>query len=148
MQNSKQGEQAECSSQTASGWNAVGEGAGMLVLEELEHARARGARIYGEVAGYGATSDGHDMVAPSGEGAVRCMNKALATLGERKVSYINAHGTSTPAGGQVDQALAVSAQVPTSGVSARDSWNSAMSKNIQKKATKNITSDAMNRIMP
>jgi len=72
-------------------------GGGMLVLEELEHARARGARIYAEVVGYGATSDGHDMVAPSGEGAVRCMRQALATV-EGPVDYINAHGTSTPAG--------------------------------------------------
>jgi 3-oxoacyl-[acyl-carrier-protein] synthase-1 len=73
-------------------------GAGVVVLEELEHARARGAKIYAEVTGYGATSDGHDMVAPSGEGAERCMNLAIATLGDRKVNYINAHGTSTPAG--------------------------------------------------
>ena len=73
-------------------------GGGVVVLEDLEHARARGAKIYAEVTGYGATSDGHDMVAPSGEGAERCMQLALATLGERKVSYINAHGTSTPAG--------------------------------------------------
>jgi 3-oxoacyl-[acyl-carrier-protein] synthase-1 len=73
-------------------------GAGVLVLEELEHAKARGARIYAEVTGYGATSDGYDMVAPSGEGAERCMRQAVATLGERRVNYINAHGTSTPAG--------------------------------------------------
>ncbi|MGF1658450.1 MAG: beta-ketoacyl-ACP synthase I [Rubrimonas sp.] len=73
-------------------------GGGVLVLEELERAKARGARIYAEVTGYGATSDGHDMVAPSGEGAERCMKLATATLGDRKVSYINAHGTSTPAG--------------------------------------------------
>jgi 3-oxoacyl-[acyl-carrier-protein] synthase-1 len=72
-------------------------GAGVLVLEELEHAKARGARIYGEVTGYGATSDGYDMVQPSGEGAVRCMKLALATVGE-KVDYINPHATSTPAG--------------------------------------------------
>lgn len=72
-------------------------GAGMLVLEELEHARARGAKIYAELVGYGATSDGHDMVAPSGEGAVRCMQQALATV-EGPIDYINAHGTSTPAG--------------------------------------------------
>ena len=72
-------------------------GAGVLVLEELEHARARGARIYGEVAGYGATSDGHDMVAPSGEGAVRCMRMALEGVGP-KVDYINPHATSTPVG--------------------------------------------------
>ncbi|SEA09493.1 beta-ketoacyl-ACP synthase I [Rubrimonas cliftonensis] len=73
-------------------------GGGVVVLEELERAQARGARIYAEVTGYGATSDGYDMVAPSGEGAERCMKLALATLGERKVDYINAHGTSTPAG--------------------------------------------------
>lgn len=72
-------------------------GAGMLVLEELEHARARGAKIYAELVGYGATSDGYDMVAPSGEGAVRCMQQALATV-TGPIDYINAHGTSTPAG--------------------------------------------------
>ena len=72
-------------------------GAGMVVLEELEHAQARGAHIYAEVTGYGATSDGYDMVAPSGEGAVRCMRQALATV-DGPVDYINAHGTSTPAG--------------------------------------------------
>ncbi|MGX7709347.1 beta-ketoacyl-ACP synthase I [Methylobacterium sp. Gmos1] len=73
-------------------------GAGVLVLEELEHARARGARIYGEVAGYGATSDGHDMVAPSGEGAVRCMRQAIEGLRGAKIDYINPHATSTPVG--------------------------------------------------
>ncbi|MDD9906616.1 MAG: beta-ketoacyl-ACP synthase I [Rhodospirillaceae bacterium] len=72
-------------------------GAGVLVLEELEHAKARGAKIYAEVAGYGATSDGHDMVQPSGEGAVRCMKQALSGL-NMPVGYINAHGTSTPIG--------------------------------------------------
>ncbi len=72
-------------------------GGGLLVLEELEHARARGAHIYAEVVGYGATSDGADMVAPSGEGAVRCMRIALSTV-DGSVDYINAHGTSTPAG--------------------------------------------------
>lgn len=72
-------------------------GGGMLVLEELEHAKARGAKIYAEVVGYGATSDGHDMVAPSGEGAVRCMQQALTSV-DGPVDYINAHGTSTPAG--------------------------------------------------
>jgi 3-oxoacyl-[acyl-carrier-protein] synthase-1 len=72
-------------------------GAGVLVLEELEHARARGATIHGEIVGYGATSDGYDMVAPSGEGAVRCMRQALAGYGG-KVDYINPHGTSTPVG--------------------------------------------------
>ncbi|MBE3639829.1 beta-ketoacyl-ACP synthase I [Mangrovicoccus algicola] len=73
-------------------------GGGILVLEELEHAKARGAQIYAEITGYGATSDGADMVAPSGEGGARAMRQALATIGERKVGYINAHGTSTPAG--------------------------------------------------
>jgi 3-oxoacyl-[acyl-carrier-protein] synthase-1 len=72
-------------------------GAGTVVLEELEHAKARGARIYGEVVGYGATSDGYDMVQPSGEGAARCMRLALATVKE-KVDYINPHATSTPIG--------------------------------------------------
>ncbi|HLN07423.1 MAG TPA: beta-ketoacyl-ACP synthase I [Xanthobacteraceae bacterium] len=72
-------------------------GAGVLVLEELEHARARGARIYAEVVGYGATSDGFDMVAPSGEGAVRCMNMALSTV-KIPVDYINPHATATPIG--------------------------------------------------
>jgi 3-oxoacyl-[acyl-carrier-protein] synthase-1 len=76
----------------------IGGGGGMVVLEELEHAKARGAKIYAEVTGYGATSDGHDMVAPSGEGGERSMRQALATIGDRKVNYINAHGTSTPAG--------------------------------------------------
>jgi 3-oxoacyl-[acyl-carrier-protein] synthase-1 len=72
-------------------------GAGVVVLEELEHAKARGARIYGEVAGYGATSDGFDMVLPSGEGAERCMRLALQNVHD-KVDYINPHATSTPAG--------------------------------------------------
>ena len=72
-------------------------GAGVLVLEELEHAKARGAKIYAEVAGYGATSDGYDMVAPSGEGAARCMKMALATL-KAPIDYINPHATSTPIG--------------------------------------------------
>ena len=72
-------------------------GGGMLVLESLEHAQARGAKIYAELVGYGATSDGHDMVAPSGEGAVRCMKQAMATV-DGDIDYINAHGTSTPAG--------------------------------------------------
>jgi 3-oxoacyl-[acyl-carrier-protein] synthase-1 len=72
-------------------------GAGVLVLEELEHAKARGAKIYAEIVGYGATSDGYDMVAPSGEGAVRCMRQALATVSS-PVDYINTHGTSTPVG--------------------------------------------------
>jgi 3-oxoacyl-[acyl-carrier-protein] synthase-1 len=74
-------------------------GGGVVVLEELGHALARGARIYAEVTGYGATSDGYDMVAPSGEGGERSMRLAISTLPEgRKISYINAHGTSTPAG--------------------------------------------------
>lgn len=72
-------------------------GAGIVVLEEYEHAVRRGARIYAEVVGYGATSDGHDMVAPSGEGAMRCMQQALTTV-DTPVDYINAHGTSTPVG--------------------------------------------------
>jgi 3-oxoacyl-[acyl-carrier-protein] synthase-1 len=72
-------------------------GGGMLVLEELEHAKARGAKIYGEIVGHCANSDGHDMVAPSGEGAIRCMKQALYGI-EQKVDYINAHGTSTPVG--------------------------------------------------
>ncbi len=72
-------------------------GGGVLVLEELEHARARGAKIYAELVGYGATSDGYDMVQPSGEGAVRCMRQAMATV-EAPIDYINAHGTSTPVG--------------------------------------------------
>ena len=72
-------------------------GGGMLVLEELEHAKARGAKIYGEIVGHCANSDGHDMVAPSGEGAIRCMQQALAKTNQ-KVDYINAHGTSTPVG--------------------------------------------------
>ena len=72
-------------------------GGGVLVLEEYEHAKARGAKIYAELTGYGATSDGHDMVAPSGEGAVRCMKMALANA-KNKIDYLNTHGTSTPVG--------------------------------------------------
>ncbi|MGB0187341.1 MAG: beta-ketoacyl-ACP synthase I [Aequoribacter sp.] len=72
-------------------------GGGMLVVESLDHALARGAKIYAELVGYGATSDGYDMVAPSGEGAMRCMQQALATV-DGPIDYINAHGTSTPAG--------------------------------------------------
>jgi len=72
-------------------------GGGVLVIEELEHAKARGAKIYAELTGYGATSDGYDMVQPSGEGAVRCMQQAMATV-NAKIDYINAHGTSTPVG--------------------------------------------------
>src|SRR6476620_3903312 len=75
-------------------------GAGVVVLEGYEHAKARGARIYGEVAGYGATSDGYDMVAPSGEGAVRCMQLAMKGMDGKgvgeKIDYINPHGTGTP----------------------------------------------------
>ncbi|WP_147125767.1 beta-ketoacyl-ACP synthase I [Shimia ponticola] len=85
----------------------IGGGGGMVVLEELEHAKARGAKIYAEVTGYGATSDGHDMVAPSGEGGERSMKLALATLPEgRSIDYINAHGTSTPVG-DVTEMMAV-----------------------------------------
>jgi 3-oxoacyl-[acyl-carrier-protein] synthase-1 len=73
-------------------------GAGMVVLEEMERAKARGAKIYGEIVGYAANSDGYDMVAPSGEGAVRCMRMALETAGNRKVDYLNPHGTATPVG--------------------------------------------------
>ena len=72
-------------------------GGGVLVIEELEHAQARGAKIYAELVGYGATSDGYDMVQPSGEGAVRCMQQAMSTV-DTPVDYINAHGTSTPVG--------------------------------------------------
>ena len=75
----------------------IASGGGMLVLEELEHAKARGANIYAEIVGYGATSDGYDMVAPSGEGAMRCMQIACATT-DTPVDYINTHGTATPAG--------------------------------------------------
>lgn len=75
----------------------IAAGAGMVVVEELEHARARGAKIYAELVGYGATSDGYDMVAPSGEGAVRCMELAKSTV-DSPIDYINAHGTSTPVG--------------------------------------------------
>lgn len=72
-------------------------GGGVLVIEELEHAKARGAKIYAELVGYGATSDGYDMVQPSGEGAIRCMQQAMATVNS-KIDYVNAHGTSTPVG--------------------------------------------------
>jgi 3-oxoacyl-[acyl-carrier-protein] synthase-1 len=75
----------------------IAAGAGMLVVEELEHAKARGATIYAELVGYGATSDGYDMVAPSGEGALRCMDLARSTV-EGPIDYINTHGTSTPVG--------------------------------------------------
>jgi len=75
-------------------------GAGIVVLEALDRAKARGAKIYGEITGYGANADAHDMVAPSGEGAVRCMRLAMADLGGRKIDYLNAHGTGTPVGDQ------------------------------------------------
>ena len=80
-------------------------GAGVVVLEELERAKARGAKIYGEIVGYGATSDGYDMVAPSGEGAVRCMRTAMQGndgKGVGKIDYINPHGTATPVGDKVE----------------------------------------------
>ena len=80
----------------------IASGAGVVVVEELEHALARGAHIYGEVIGYGATSDGKDMVQPSGEGAERCMKMAQHQAGNRKVQYINTHGTSTPVGDLVE----------------------------------------------
>ncbi len=90
-------------------------GGGIVVLEELEHALRRGARIYAEIVGYGATSDGYDMVAPSGEGATRCMQLALSTV-EGPLDYINTHGTSTPVG-DVAEAKAIRAvfgeQIPT-----------------------------------
>ncbi len=76
-------------------------GGGMLVIEELEHAKARGAKIYAELVGYGATSDGAEMVSPSGEGGIRCMQQALSTV-TGEIDYINAHGTSTPAGDVVE----------------------------------------------
>ena len=79
-------------------------GSGVVVLEDMERAKARGAKIYAELVGYGATSDGVDVVAPSGEGAVRCMKMAMAGLGDRKVDYINAHGTSTPVGDMIELA--------------------------------------------
>jgi 3-oxoacyl-[acyl-carrier-protein] synthase-1 len=75
----------------------IAAGGGMLVLEDYEHAKARGARIHAELVGYGVTSDGADMVAPSGEGAVRCMNMAMANL-TGPIDYLNTHGTSTPLG--------------------------------------------------
>ncbi|MDU9002925.1 beta-ketoacyl-ACP synthase I [Sedimentitalea todarodis] len=99
-------------------------GGGILVLEELEHARARGARIYAEVTGYAATSDGHDMVAPSGEGGERAMRLALSTLPEgRNVGYINAHGTSTPVGdvGEVEAVRRVFGQGSTPPISSTKS---------------------------
>jgi len=87
--------------QTRDGFVIAG-GGGIVVLEELEHAKARGAKIYAEVTGYGANSDGYDMVAPSGEGGQRCMQMAMAMAndlgGEKPVDYVNTHGTSTPVG--------------------------------------------------
>ncbi len=102
----------------------IGGGGGMLVLEELEHAKARGAKIYAEVTGYAATSDGHDMVAPSGEGGERAMRLALDTLNpDRKVGYINAHGTSTPVGdvGEVEAVRRVFGQGSTPPISSTKS---------------------------
>ena len=99
-------------------------GGAMLVLESLEHAQARGAKIYAEVTGFAATSDGHDMVAPSGEGGERAMRVALETLPEgRKVSYINAHGTSTPVGdvGEIEAVRRVFGQGSTPPVSSTKS---------------------------
>ena len=99
-------------------------GGGIVVLEDMERARARGAKIYAEVTGYGATSDGHDMVAPSGEGGERAMRQALAMLPEgRKVSYINAHGTSTPVGdmGEVEAVRRVFGEGTTPPISSTKS---------------------------
>jgi 3-oxoacyl-[acyl-carrier-protein] synthase-1 len=102
----------------------IGGGGGIVVLEELGHALARGAKIYAEVTGYAATSDGHDMVAPSGEGGERAMRLALAGLPEgRKVSYINAHGTSTPVGdvGEVEAVRRVFGEGSTPPISSTKS---------------------------
>ncbi|MEM8569325.1 MAG: beta-ketoacyl-ACP synthase I [Pseudomonadota bacterium] len=99
-------------------------GGGMVVVEALDHALARGAKIYAEVTGYGATSDGHDMVAPSGEGGERAMRLALATLNEdRKVGYINAHGTSTPVGdvGEVESVRRIFGEGATPPISSTKS---------------------------
>ncbi len=99
-------------------------GGGIVVLEELEHAKARGAKIYAEVTGMGATSDGHDMVAPSGEGGERAMRLALQSLNpDRKVSYINAHGTSTPVGdvGEVEAVRRVFGEGSTPPISSTKS---------------------------
>ena len=99
-------------------------GGGMVVLEELEHAKARGAKIYAEVTGYGATSDGHDMVAPSGVGGERAMRLALQSLTpDRKVGYINAHGTSTPVGDvpEIEAVRSVFGEGPTPLVSSTKS---------------------------
>lgn len=102
----------------------IGGGGAILVLEDLEHAKARGAKIYAEVTGYGATSDGHDMVAPSGEGGERAMRLALDMLPEgRKVGYINAHGTSTPVGdvGEVEAVRRVFGEGSTPPISSTKS---------------------------
>jgi len=102
----------------------IGGGGAILVLEELERAKARGAKIYAEVTGFAATSDGHDMVAPSGEGGERAMRLALQTLPEdRKVGYINAHGTSTPVGdvGEVEAVRRVFGQGTTPPISSTKS---------------------------
>ena len=102
----------------------IGGGGGMLVLEELGHAKARGAKIYAEITGYGATSDGHDMVAPSGEGGERAMRMALGTLPQgRAIGYINAHGTSTPVGdvGEVEAVRRVFGEGSTPPISSTKS---------------------------
>ena len=102
----------------------IGGGGGMLVLEELDHAKARGAKIYAEITGYGATSDGHDMVAPSGEGGERAMRMALETLPQgRTIGYINAHGTSTPVGdvGEVEAVRRVFGEGSTPPISSTKS---------------------------
>ncbi len=102
----------------------IGGGGGIVVLESLEHAQARGAKIYAEVTGFAATSDGHDMVAPSGEGGERAMRLALETLpNDRKVSYINAHGTSTPVGdvGEVEAVRRVFGEGSTPPISSTKS---------------------------
>ncbi|SDK96091.1 beta-ketoacyl-ACP synthase I [Aliiruegeria lutimaris] len=102
----------------------IGGGGGIVVLEELEHAKARGAKIYAEVTGFAATSDGHDMVAPSGEGGERAMRLALETIPEgRSVSYINAHGTSTPVGdvGEIEAVRRVFGEGSTPPVSSTKS---------------------------
>jgi len=93
-----QPEKASRAYDTARDGFVIAGGAGVLVLEELEHAKARGAKIYGELIGYGATSDGFDMVLPSGEGAVRCMRMAMQNLNGTEIGYINPHATSTPQG--------------------------------------------------
>ena len=98
-------------------------GGGVVVLEELNHALARGAKIYAELTGYGATSDGHDMVAPSGEGGERSMRLAISTIKDRKISYINAHGTSTPVGdvAEVEAVRRVFKDQPTPPISSTKS---------------------------